>query len=165
MSSGPTDAAAPEMVVGRAIQDLTAKRLGRAFLPLAALTLAGVARLVVGGVGRPEPWTLAVGGPLVAAVMLAYGVRGVQRAFGRPAGGWSALVGPASLLPPVYGLYVVGWLGLREMARGGGASLAGGALLAALGAWALLGWMRLLEVQRLAETMAGLGGAVGREGS
>jgi hypothetical protein len=161
VSAPSSDATTPDLVVGRVIQDLTAKRLGRAFLPVAVLTLAGLARLVLGGLGRPEPWVLALGGPLTAATMLAYGIRGVQRAFGRPRRPWMSVVGVASLVPPVFGVYVLGWLGLREMARGGAGSLATGALLAALGVWTLLGWLRIMEVQRLADTMAGIGGAPG----
>lgn len=159
MSPAADEPAAPDQVVGRAIQDLTAKRLGRAFLPLGVLTLAGLARLLVGGPGRPEPWVLLLGGPASAAAMLAYGVRGVQRAFGRPRRGWMRLAAVGGLVPPAFGLYVLGWLGLREMARGGAAALAIGALLAALALWTLGGWLRLLEVQRLADTMAGIGGA------
>ena len=147
----------PGQIVGRAIQDLTAARLGRGFVPLGILALTGLVDLVLGGLGRVQGWALLLGAPVAAGAMLAYGLRGVQQAFGRPDRPWMALAAGGALLPLAFGLYVLGWLGLRGMAQGGAASLALGAFLALLGGWALHGWVRVMEVRRLAEAMAGIG--------
>lgn len=151
-------ASAPQEVVGRAVQDLAARRLGRGFLPLGLLCLAGLVRLVLLGPGHPGAWALVLGAPVAGLAMLLHGVAAVQRAFGRPLRGWLRLAGPASLVPPAFGLYVLGWWGLRGLTRGEGASMAGAVLLAVLGGWALLGWLRVLELRRLAETMSEIGG-------
>lgn len=158
-SQAPPPDSTPEQVVGRAIQDLTAARLGRGFIPLGILALVGVGELALAGLARPGGWVLMVGAPLAGVAMLAYGLRGVQRAFGRPERPWMALAGAGSLLPLLFGLYVVGWRGLREMARGGWAPVVGGLALTLLGGWVLRAWVRVLEVQRLAETMSGIGAA------
>lgn len=154
----PGPETAPDQLVGRAIQDLTAARLGRGFVPLGLLTVAGLAQVVVQGPARMEGWILLLGAPLAAGAMLAYGLRGVQQAFGRPHRSWMALAAVGGVVPLAFGLYVLAWRGLRGMAGGGDTSLAAAAVLTLLGGWALHGWVRVMEVQRLAETMAGIGG-------
>ena len=145
----PTPAAA--QVVGSAIQDMAATRLGRGFLPLGLLFLVGLGQMLRGGGG----FALAAGAPLAAGAMLAYGLRVVQRAFGRPARPWMILAVVGGLLPPVFGVYVLGWLGLRSVAEGGGlASFVGGVVMVGLGIWVLRAWMQIMELHRLAETMA-----------
>jgi hypothetical protein len=142
-------------VVGTAIQNLMAARLGRAFLSVAAVGLVGLGRALLETPPVGDAWALAAGALATAAAMLAYGQRVVQRALGRTARPWmgAALVG--SLVPPVYGVYVVGWHGLRGIAEGGG----GGAglhaiLLTGAGVWVLRSWMRIVEIERLAGVMA-----------
>jgi hypothetical protein len=57
-------------------------------------------------------------------------------------------------LPLLYGLYVIGWLGLRQLAAGDGLRGFGlGIVFAVLGAWVLRSWMRVVEVERLARLM------------
>lgn len=146
----PTSTDTPTQVVGRAIQAMAAARLGRAFVPLALLLLLGLGEMLA----RTGGFVLAVGAPLSAGALLAYGLRVVQRAFGRPHKLWMVGAGVVGFLPPVFGVYVLGWLGLRGVAQGGGvASVLGGVLFAGLGVWVLRSWMQLLELHRLAETM------------
>jgi hypothetical protein len=152
MSEENIDAQAPEVarVVGAAVQDMAATRLGRAFLPLGLAFLVGLVRMFTGNDG----FTLALGAPLSAGAMLAYGLRVVQRAFGKPARPWMVLAVVGGLLPPAFGIYLLGWEGLRVVAEGGGpAAVVAGLFLAGLGVWILRGWIQLLELHRLAETM------------
>jgi hypothetical protein len=151
VTSQPSPPIPPTVAVGSAIQNLVAARLGRGFAPLALLCLVGLGEMLA-GVG--SGWLLAVGAPLTAGAMLAYGMRVVQRAFGRPARLWMRAAVASSLLPPVFGVYVLGWRGLRAAAAWEGLTAGlGGIFLAALGAWTLRAWLRLLEVRRLAEVM------------
>ena len=150
-------------VVGRAIQDLTVARLGRGFVPLAVLFAAGAV-----GVLRASSagWWTALGALATSAVMLAYGLRTVQRTFGRDHRTWmsAALVG--SVVPPIYGVYVLGWRGLRELATGGGwPELTAAIVFTGMGVWVLHTWLRIVEVERLARVMTsnvdGDGGGAG----
>lgn len=140
-------------MVGPAIQELAAARLGRAFVPLAFLLLFGL-----GGVlteGGTVSFLLAVGAPLSAGVMLAFGLRVVQAAFGRPRRTWMIWVPVAAVLPPTYGIWVLAWLGLRRVATADGVTDAvAGAALAGLGFWLLRSWLRIVELHRLAEVMS-----------
>ena len=141
-------------VVGAAIQNLIAVRLGRGFLPVAAVGCVGVAEVLFGTPPRAHGWALGLGALATAAAMLGYGLRIVQRAFGRPARWWmgAALVG--SLVPPVFGVYVLGWQGLRRLAEGGSAAaMVLAILLTGAGVWLLRSWMRIVEVERLAGVM------------
>ncbi len=143
--------------VGQAIQRLAAKRLGRAFLPLALLFLTGLGRML----SAHEGFLLAAGAPLSAGAMLAYGLRVVERTFGKPPRPWMALAVVGGVVPPAYGLWVLGWEGLRTLASGGGLSaVVVGVLMSVLGVWVLRAWVRILELNRLAEVMA-LGGSDG----
>lgn len=144
-------------VVGQAIQDSVVPRLGRAFVPAAVAFAVGAGRAILGALD-PTTWSLLVGAPVTAGAMLAYGLRIVQRAFGRPARPWMSLAGVGSLVPPAFGLYLLGWLGLRAVAQGSGAGpLLGGAAMTVLGGWLLRAWLRLVEVQRLAAVMGAPG--------
>jgi hypothetical protein len=59
-----------------------------------------------------------------------------------------------SLVPLVFGLYVLGWLGLRRMATGEGLTAIGvGIAFAAMGSWVMRSWMKVVEVERLAQVM------------
>lgn len=139
-------------VVATAVQDLVAKRLGRGFLPLGVLFVVGVVqRLVASGDGAL--W-LSGGALATAGAMLAYGLRISQRAFGHPHRGWMSLAMLGSLVPLVFGLYVLGWLGLRRMATGEGLAAIGvGIAFAAMGSWVMRSWMKVVEVERLARVM------------
>jgi hypothetical protein len=139
------------VVVGSAIQNLAAQRLGRGFVPLGLLCLVGLGE-VLSGAG--SGWLLALGAPLSAVAMVVFGMGVAQEAFGRPDRPWMKVGAVSSLLPPAFGLYVVGWRGLGAVAAwdGWGAGL-GAVLIAALGAWALWAWFRLVELRRLAQAM------------
>ena len=149
----PTPPTPPDeavQTVGRAIQRLAAARLGRGFVPLALLFLVGVGKLVWGSGGL----VLALGAPLSAGAMLVYALRVVERSFGRRPGAWMSLAGPAWVVPVGFGVWVLGWLGLRGLAVGGGVIAVLAALLfTGLGAWVLRAWHRILELDVLAETM------------
>ena len=138
-------------VVADAIQNLTAARLGRGFVPLSLLFAAGgvgVLRSSGGG------WWTALGALVTSAVMLAYGLRTVQRTLGRAHGWWMTATAMASILPPVYGVYVAGWRGLRGLATAGGLlELAVATLFVGMGVCVLRAWMRVVEIERLARVM------------
>ena len=137
-------------LVGRAIQDLAATRLGRAFLPLALVFLVGVGEMLTGARG----WDLAFTAPLAAAAMLAHGLRVVQQAFGRPHRWWMGLTPVVGILPLGLGLYVLGWRGLKTLAAYSGLSeLFSGVFFTVLGLWVLRVWTKLLELGTLADAM------------
>ncbi|MCG6955610.1 MAG: hypothetical protein LJF04_06425 [Gemmatimonadetes bacterium] len=148
----------PQQVVGGAIQRLAAARLGRAFLPLAVLLLVGLGEMIAGQVPGLDPFLLAVGAPASAGAMLAYGLGVVQRAFGRRPSWWPfAMVG--GLVPLAFGVYVLGWRGLRLVARWDGISgVLTGIFFSMLGYWILRACQRLSELETLATVMS-LGGA------
>lgn len=161
----PSTPQSTSQVVGRAIQDIAAARLGRGFLPLAVLLVVGVVELATAGFGRVDALVLVVGAPVSAGAMLAYGLRSVQRAFGREARPWMAFAVAGSVLPPTFGLYVLGWRGLRMLAawEGPGSVLLAG-LFSVVGFWILRSWMKLVEVDGLARVMSlGLGEEEGDE--
>jgi hypothetical protein len=140
-------------VVGRAIENLAAARLARAFIPLAAVSLAGIAQ-ALSGLRVEEGLALALAAPLAAGASLAYALRVVQKALGRKHRPWMTLAVVASVVPPGLAVYVIGWRGLREVAAWSGPS----ALLAAvgfvgLGVWTLRTWLRILELQSLSRAM------------
>jgi hypothetical protein len=137
--------------VGDAIQALMAARLGRGFVPLGVLFAMGLGAWLL---GAPGGQALAFGAILAGAAMLSYGLRIVQRALGRPHRAWMSLAMAASVVPPAFALYVLGWRGLRALAGAGSpGSLALATLLFALGVWVLRVWMRVVEVERLAQIM------------
>lgn len=145
-------------VVGRAIQDLAAARLGRAFVPLALVFLVGLGEMLRGGRG----WDLALTAPLAAGAMLAHGLRAVQQAFGRPPRWWTVLTPVAGILPLGLGLYVLGWRGLRTLAASSGlTTLFAGVFFTLVGLWLLRAWTRLLELGTLADTMVADSGSGG----
>ena len=155
-SSEPLPGAAVQ-TVGLAIQKLAAKRLGRAFTPLTLLFLGGLGQMLATG----EGFLLAAGAPLSALAMLAYGLRVVQRSFGKPRRLWMALAVAGGIVPTAYGLWVLGWGGLRALASAEGIVAVAVALVTSvLGLWVLRAWVRILELSRLAEVMA-LGGRGG----
>ena len=139
----------PRAAVNAAIQNLMASRLGRGFVPLALLFAWGVGSTFFGG-----DLVLPVGALASSAAMLAYGLRIVQRAFGRPDRFWMSLATAGSVIPPVFAVYVLGWLGLRGFTDGVAAStLVPATLSTVLGVWALRSWMKVVEIERLAQIM------------
>ena len=148
-------AAAPQQVVGKAIQDLTAARLGRGFIPLALLGVGGFVQLVTAGFASPDGLRLVIGALATGGAMLAYGLRTVQNAFGRERKPWMSAAMLGGLVPPLFALYLLGWRGLRGLVGGGGV---GGTVLAILfiatGVWVLRTWMKVVEIERLARVMS-----------
>lgn len=156
MRQGPeiTDPSNPQEAVGQAIQRLTAARLGRGFVPLALVAVAGLAEVAVAGFGSRGGWFLLLGALGTGAAMLAFGLRNVQLAFGRPPRKWMRMAVLGSVIPPVFSLYVLAWRGLREVALGEGTAIRLlGVILTALGLWALRSWMKVVDVQKLAKAM------------
>jgi hypothetical protein len=138
-------------VVATGLQGLVAARLGRGFVPLAIAFVVGVVRLLTAAEGG---FALPLGAVAAGSAMLAYGMRISQRAFGRPHRPWMSAAMLGSLVPPLFALYVLGWLGLRGLAIGEGAGAwAGGIGFAFLGGWAMRSWMKVVEVERLSQVM------------
>jgi len=152
MPTPPSDPLSTEAAqsVGRAVQKLAAARLGRAFMPLALLFLVGVGTALRGGEGV----VLGAGAPLSAGAMLGYGLRAVQRSFGRPVRPWMKLAVAGGVIPIAYGLWVFGWLGLRTLATGGLIGTVSGLVHAGLGFWTLRAWLKIVELDRLAQAMS-----------
>jgi len=141
-------------VVGPAIQRLAAARLGRGFLPVAVLLLVGLSEMIGGRRAGAGALLLALGALASAGAMLAYGLGAAQRAFGVPRKAWWPLATAGGLVPLVFGVYVMGWRGLRLIARWDGVpSVAAGAAFVALGLWTLLSWQRIAELETLASVM------------
>lgn len=147
---------APRRVVARAVEDLTARRLGRAFLPLGLLFAAGVVLWVTWGVGSLEGILLTLGAPASAGAMVLEGVRVVRETLDDEAGGgWIRLAPLAGLLPPAYGTYALVAVGLLPLTReaAGTAAIAGSVfVILVAGRYLWLLW-RLSEVRTLARTM------------
>lgn len=138
-------------VVRTAIQDLVAARLGRGFVPLVGLFFAGLVGLFA---SRPAAAPMAVGALASAACMLAYGLAIVDSTFGRLGGVRGVMTIACSVVPPLYGVFVVGWPGLRGFTLGAGwIDLAVATLNVVLGVWVLRSWLRVVEVRRLARAM------------
>ncbi|MBT8489054.1 MAG: hypothetical protein KJO65_09560 [Gemmatimonadetes bacterium] len=138
-------------VVRTAIQDLVAQRLGRGFVPLVGLFSAGLLGLFS---SRPAAVPVAVGAVASAACMLAYGLAIVDSTSGRLAGVRGILVLGCSAVPPLYGVFIVGWPGLRGFAAGDGViEVTVATLYVLLGVWVLRSWLRVAEVRRLARAM------------
>lgn len=147
-----SDSSRPEArrAVGRAIQNLMAARLGRAFIPLALLFGWGCAILYGGG----AVW-VALGALLTSGAIMAHGLRIVQLALGRPRRAWMSVAAAAALVPPVYGTFLLGWEGLRALATATDAgTLVPAVLFVVLGLWVLRNWVKIVEIHRLARTMA-----------
>jgi hypothetical protein len=144
----------PQKVVGGAIQRLAAVRLGRAFLPLGVLLLVGLGEMIAGQKPGLDAFLLAVGAPASAGAMLAYGFGVVRRAFGRPPGWWPlAMVG--GLVPLAFGVYVLGWRGLRLVAHWDGVTgVLAGIFFSLLGYGVLRACQRLSELETLATVMS-----------
>lgn len=138
-------------VVAGGIQNLVAARLGRGFIPLAGLFVAGVVR-VVGSVNGG--WILALGAVASAGALLAYGLALVQDVLARSHRPWRHVARAGAAVPAIFGAYVLGWRGLRGLAAAGGALDFGTAILyVVLGVWVLRAWLRMVEVRRLAKVM------------
>ena len=150
---GPAERPSTAEVVGPAIERLMVQRLGRGFLPVGFLGAAGLGRALQVGVDATTGG-LTLGAIVVAAAMLAYGMRVVQRAAGRPDRPWMAAAGVGSLVPLGYGAWILGWLGLRGLGAGGWETVVA-IVYTLLGVWLLRAWLRVVEVRRLAAAMIG----------
>lgn len=147
---------APAQAVGTAIQDLTASRLGKGFIPLAILALTAIVASVRGAGDLGAAMLLGMGALAAGGAMLAYGLRISQIAFGREPRLWMNVAMLASVIPPFYALYVLAWRGLRGFVVASGIpGLASAFFFTLVGAWTMRGWMRVVEVERLAKVMAG----------
>ena len=154
MKNGGHEASSPSVdparAIAEAIQGLMAGRLGRGFIPLALLFAWGAVEFLRGG-----DLIVPLGAVAAAGAMLAYGLRIVQRALGRPHHAWMALAMATSVIPPIYALYVVGWRGLRGLAVAPSwPAILSATLSVGFGVWVLRSWMRVVEIERLARIMA-----------
>lgn len=140
-----------EGLISDAIHDLVAARLARAFVPLAGLFAAGLVALFG---SRAHGLWVAGGAVVTAAAVMFYGLAIVQAAAGRRGRLRKAIAGLCSVVPPVFGVYILGWPGLRRLASLEGMAGAGAAILyVLLGVWVLRSWLRITEVRRLAQVM------------
>ena len=145
---GPVD---PTAGVRDAVQNLMAARLGRAFLPLAVVGVMHIGRIVV---GVPGALWVALGAVSSVLATLAYGLRVVQRALGRPRRLWMSAAGATNLISPAFGLYLLSWEGLGRLAPGAERLTIVVAILhVALGVWVLRTWWQVMEIERLARIM------------
>jgi len=145
-------------LIGQAIENLAAARVGRALFPLGLLFLVGVGEMMAGVRG----WVLAGGAPLAAAAMLAHGMRVVQRSVGRPRRPWMILASVGGVVPLALGLYVFGWRGLRGLSTfAGPRGVVEGLFFTLVGLWVLRAWTKLLELASLADAMTNADGTGG----
>jgi len=144
---------APVDAVGAAIQNLIATRVGRGFVPLAMVFGFGVLQFANEG-WTPASMAVVAGSLLAAVAMLSYGLRVAQLAFGHTERVWMNFALWASIIPPVFSLYLLVWRGLRWFLVGEGLSGAATAIFfTVIGGWAMKAWMKVVEVERLAEVM------------
>lgn len=150
MTVGP-DRPDPRAVVAGGIQNLLATRLGRGFIPLAGLFVAGVVRVMA---SAPGGWLVALGALASGGALLAFGLAVVQDVLARPRRTWRYVARAGAVVPAIFGAYVLGWRGLRGLAGSGGALDFGTAILyVVLGVWVLRAWLRVVEIRRLARVM------------
>lgn len=146
-----TERPTPHALMSDAIQNLAATRLGRSFRPLAMLFVLGAVGVASGVSGA---FWIALGAVASSGALLASAMRTVQRVVGRPERFWMSFVDTAGLIPPVYGVLLVAWRGLRGMAIADGPfGFASAILHLALGVWVLRCWVRVAEMERLAHVM------------
>jgi len=125
--------------------------MGRAYVPLGVLVVVEVVRFAAGAAGAAG---LALGALVAGLATLAYGMRTVHRALGRPRAAWMTVAAAGSVVPPAYGLWVLGWAGLRALTEGAAAGpLLTAILHAGVGVWVLRTWLGVLEIERLAQIM------------
>lgn len=152
----------PRAAVARAIENLVARRLGRLFVPLAALLVFGaVWAFLAPPAERTVPLVVAVAAPLAAASALAQGLRTVRRALGAPPRSWTGPLAAGGVPVWLYGLVVLGLglRGLRDLA--GPEPLSRGlpaAVLVLLAGVALRAWWRLGEVREMVALLERLPG-------
>jgi len=139
-----------QRTVEGAIQTLMAARLGRAFIPLGIVFVVGLLRVIF----TPHAAMSVPAGAVVAVVAtLGYGLRVVQKALSRPPRAWMTVAAVTGLITPLYGLYLLGWEGLRLLSLSSLAQLAVATLHVGLGVWVLRSWMKVVEIERLARIM------------
>ena len=150
----PDPPVAPEQAVGQAIQALMATRLGRGFVPLGLIAVAGLLEQVWPGFTGGGGLVLVLGAVAAGAAKLSFGVRVSQLAFARPERSWMAAAMLLSLIPPAFALYVFAWRGLRFFVVGSGVSgLVTATFFTMMGVWAMRAWMKVAELERLARAM------------
>ncbi len=141
----------PTRAIRDAIQNSMAARLGRGFVPLGFLFIWGVVGMIR---GRPGADVLAFGAVATSVIMLGYGLRIVRRAFGHDSKLWMKGVALLSVVPPLYSLYLLVWMGLRTLSASAGVGgFVAATLNVTLGVWVLRSWMNVVEVERLAQVM------------
>ncbi len=94
-------------LVAESIRAIAARRLGRAFFPLALLAACSVAAFVLGSLGGAVAVGIVVGGVAVAVAFLAMAQSAVRLAAGWPATGWWRAAGAAWIVPWGWGLWAL----------------------------------------------------------
>lgn len=134
-----------------------ARRLGRAFLPLAALFLVGTLLLVLRG--GTAAAVVMVGAPVAAGAALAHGLRTARQAGGGATRSWTALVSAGGAPCWIYALIVLG-LGLRWLVPEpwSWSGFGVGFLHTLLALWLLKAWWQLSEVRGMVDVLGHLPG-------
>lgn len=147
----------PREAVADSIRATAARRIGRAFLPLALLVAAAVGGFALGSLSGYAAVGVAAGAPVVAVAFLVMGQGAVRLAAGWPSTGPWAVAGAAWVIPWGWALWVLvvaGVLAGRDaLAVGAWFHLALATASAVLSARVLRDSLRIGELRRLAETM------------
>ena len=137
----------PGPVIGPAIQNIVARRLGRAGIGLVVISALGLVEMALGAT-EPIANLATVLVPLACGgALLALGMRTVKRAFGAEAVRWSPLISVLGLLPLGFGIWLLAYRGLRAFAIGGAPHPG----WVGYAAWAILGYRLLRDSARLSE--------------
>lgn len=144
-------------LVAASIRETGARRLARAFLPLALLAVCSVGGFALGSLAGAVVIGVVVGSALVALAFLAMAQSAVRHAAGWPsAGGWRA-AGAAWIVPWGWGVWVLVAAavlpGRRALAAGEWAELGVALACGLLAARVLRDSLRIGELRLLAETM------------
>ncbi len=138
--------------IGPAIMKSMVPRLGRALVPIVIAWIVGWLQIARGAPGSAA--VLLFGAPIAIGLLLVLSTSIVRNAFGRPLRPWMAVAPLGGVVPIVFGLYVLGWMGLRETAAGGsGVEIGIGLAMVVLGGWILRAVMNVIELQQLARVM------------
>jgi hypothetical protein len=153
----PQDAAAGPLVA-QAVERMAAAKIAVGLPPLMVLALYGLVQSFRGGFQLSDHVLLMLGAVLSMVGMIAYGLQAVSRVLEKPSR-WGGLVFAGSLVPLVFGLWVIVTRVLLLLRVGGTLGfgpIMGNLALMVLAALCLRAQWKLIEVHLLAREMAGV---------